>query len=61
MPVSDLLRLGHGQAMTSQQVADMALHEDRAARAARAKGDIEAALFHEQEADALCRLINERN
>lgn len=37
----------------------MALAEDRAARAARARGDLEAALSHERERDSLCDLLGE--
>lgn len=58
MSVADLLRLGH-TAMSSQQLADMALAEDRAARDAAKRGDREAHEAHDRESAALCRLLND--
>lgn len=57
MPVSDMVRLGTGN-LTPQQLADMALAEDRAARAARARGNQWQAAQHRAESDALCDLMN---
>lgn len=56
MPLASIMRLA-GQRPTSQELADMALSEDRAARAARARGEEEEAKAHEEERDALCDLI----
>lgn len=58
MPVADMIRLGTAPRPTSQGLADMALAEDRAARAARARGDTATALAHERERDALCSLLD---
>lgn len=57
MPVSDMIRLGVAGGLTTQQIADLALAEDRAARAARAKGNEAEARAHDREADALARLM----
>jgi hypothetical protein len=59
MPIADMIRLGTAPRPTSQGLADMALAEDRAARASRARGDLEAALSHERERDSLCDLLGE--
>jgi hypothetical protein len=58
MPVSDIIRLGIGERLTSQQIADMALEEDRAARRARDRGDTATATEHSRERDSLCTLLN---
>jgi hypothetical protein len=58
MPVSDIIRLGMGERLTPQQIADMALVEDRRARAARARGDTATALEHDLERDSLCTLLD---
>jgi len=58
MPVSDLIRLGSAK-LTPQQIADMALQEDQAARAlARYRTDHPAIAAHWAERDALCKLLN---
>lgn len=57
MPVADMIRLGLAR-LSSQQIADMALEEDRARRAALARGDMAKALEHDREADSLCALLN---
>jgi hypothetical protein len=54
MPVSDMVQ---GAGLTPQQVADLALEEDRAARRALARGDAPAAWDHTVERDALCRAM----
>lgn len=59
MPVADMIRLGTVKRPTSQEVADMALSEDRAARAARARGDTATAESHDRERDALCALLDD--
>lgn len=59
MPVADIMRLGQSGRFTSQQIADMALAEDRAARAARARGDAATADSHERERDSLCALLDD--
>ena len=59
MPVADMIRLGTVARLTSQQIADMALSEDRAARAARARGDTATADSHERERDSLCALLDD--
>lgn len=56
MPISQLLYLRTAR-LTNQQVADFALEEDRAARAARRRGDSEAAAAHEYEVAQLSRLL----
>lgn len=43
--------------MTNQQLADMALQEDRAARAARRAGHYDAAAEHQACADQLTELL----
>lgn len=58
MPVSDLMKLGTAGRLTSQQAADMALAEDRLARAAMARGNLWQAAQHRAESDALCDAIN---
>lgn len=55
MSVADILRFQ--QPLTNQQLADMALKEDQAARAARAAGRHLDALMHQLEADKLAGLI----
>jgi len=57
MPVSELKHLA-GRQPTNQQLADMALAEDRLARAAHSRGDLWQAAQHRAEADALCDLVN---
>ncbi len=55
-PVSDLVALRLAR-LTPQQAADMALAEDRAARAAWRRGDPATAVQHERERDSLCDLV----
>jgi len=57
-PVSDMLRLGTAPRHTAQQIADLALSEDRAARIARANGREADAIAHEAERDKLCALLD---
>ncbi len=52
MPVSDLTRLGLAN-LTNQQLAELALEADQAARRARKRGDSQAAAEYQAEADAL--------
>lgn len=58
MPVAEIVRLNRLR-MTSQQLADMALAEDREARRYAANGEAELAAEHDKESAALCRLIRE--
>ena len=60
MPIADMIRLGTVRRMTAQEIADMALSEDRAHRAALARGDTATALAHEAEMISLCALLDER-
>lgn len=57
MPVSDLLRSGTAH-LTTQQIADMMLSEDRARRAAHRRGDYHQARLHELEVARLGRELN---
>lgn len=57
MPIAEIISRGKSGRWTRQQLADMALSEDRAARAARARGDMEAAAGHDRESAALCRMM----
>lgn len=57
MPVSDIMARGTGN-LTPQQAADMALAEDRLARAAHSRGDLWQAAQHRAESDRLCDWIN---
>lgn len=59
MPLADIIALNRTR-MTNQQLADLAWYEDRARRAAEARGDAEAACGHEREAVALCALMSPR-
>lgn len=54
--IAEIIRLTHTR-MTNQQLADMALQEDQAARAARARGHYDAAREHQACADQLAELI----
>lgn len=58
MPVSDLLRSGTAR-LTSQQIADMMLSEERARRAAFRRGDYHQARLHELEVDRLGWELNQ--
>lgn len=57
MPLADIIKL-EGRRMTSQEIADMALSEDRAARAARRRGDHATAQAHDDESAKLCTLLD---
>jgi len=59
MPVADILRLGLAN-MSPQQIADMALEEDRAAREAARRGDTDAARLHDMESAKLCALLEDK-
>ena len=56
MPVADIIRLGLAP-MTNQQIADMALAEDQARRAAERRGDSATAAAHDREAERLAALL----
>lgn len=57
-PISDLVehRLAR---LTPQQIADLALTEERLMRSALARHDAEAAAAHKVECERLCRLLEE--
>lgn len=57
-PISDLVERRLAQ-LTPQQIADLALAEDRQMRAALARHDAAAAAQHKLECDRLCRLLEE--
>lgn len=57
MPVADIIRLGLAPGMTNQQIADMALAEDQARRAAERRGDSATAAAHDREAERLAALL----
>lgn len=54
MPISTMREVAK---LTNQQLADFALEEDRAARAAARKGDTAQVIVHERERDAIARLL----
>jgi hypothetical protein len=56
MGVADLLRLGLSS-LTSQQIADVALEEDRARREAERRGDTATAALHDEEVKRLADLL----
>lgn len=57
-PISDLVERRLAQ-LTPQQIADLALSEDRQMRSALARHDAEAAAAHKVECERLCRLLEE--
>lgn len=57
MPIADLLTAGTAR-LTSQQIADLMLVEDRARRAAVQRGDLAAARTHQIERDRLGAVLN---
>lgn len=57
MSIADVIALTKAP-LTNQQLADMALEEDQAARRARAAGRHDDAQAHDREADALARLLS---
>lgn len=56
MPIADLLTAGTAR-LTSQQIADLMLVEDRARRAAVQRGDLAAARTHQIERDRLAAAL----
>lgn len=54
MPVSTIRETAK---LTNQQLADFALQEDRAARAARRRGDMSEAAAHDLECAAIAGLL----
>lgn len=54
MPISTVRE---SKSLTNQQLADFALQEDRAARAARKRGDYAGAIEHDRERDAITKLL----
>lgn len=56
MPIADIIRLGAVR-LTTQQIADMALVEDQARRAATNRGDASAAADHDREIVKLATIL----
>lgn len=57
MAVADIVRLGLAERLTNQQLADLALVADRAARVAKRNGQGQLAACHDRESAALLALL----